>query len=82
MIALQRRVLALCESGYWADLSRWPDLPEIATEAQKALIFRASTISGFMKIGLERDWRRLSELAKACDEAGFKPAMEAVNNQL
>jgi hypothetical protein len=82
MIALQRRVLALCESGYWADLSRWSGLPEIATEAQRALVIRASTISGFMKIGLERDWRRLSELAKSCDEAGFKPSMEVVNNPL
>ncbi|WP_287931538.1 AIPR family protein, partial [Achromobacter sp.] len=81
LIALQRRVFALCQSGYWADLSRWSELPEIASEAQKALIVRASTISGFMKIGLERDWRRLSELAKSCDEAGFKPVMEAVNNQ-
>ena len=81
-IALQRRILALCKSGYWAELSKWSELPEIATDAQKALIIRASTISGFMKIGLERDWARLLDLARSCDEAGFKPAIEVDNKQL
>lgn len=72
VIALQRQVLALCESGYWADLSKWPGLHDIATDAQKALIVRASTVSSFMKIGLAKDWTRLSELARSCEEAGFK----------
>ncbi|MBD9408205.1 hypothetical protein IB236_22955 [Acidovorax sp. ACV02] len=82
VIALQRRMLALCESGYWAELSKWSGLHEIATEAQQMLVVRASTISGFMKIGLERDWTRLSELAKSCDEAGFKRPMETLSKQL
>lgn len=81
VISLQRRVFALCESGYWAELSKWSGLHEIATETQRALIVRASTTSGFLKIGLERDWTRLSELARSCDEAGFKPAIDVPGKQ-
>lgn len=82
VISLQRRVFELCESGYWAALSRWPGLSQIATDSQRALVVRASTVSGFMKIALERDWMRLSELAKASEEAGFRISTQSLNKQL
>ncbi|WP_442776047.1 AIPR family protein [Sphaerotilus montanus] len=71
-IARQKHLLGLSESGYWAALSRWPRLTEIATESQRMLVSRASSATGFLKIVSEKDWSRLSELADACNEAGFR----------
>ena len=71
-ISLQRRLLAQASSGYWLALSQWPQLPSLATETQRALVTKASTVQGFMRIATERDWRRLAEVQQACEEEGFR----------
>lgn len=71
-ISLQRRILSLVEKGYWRNLLQWPELASTVTESQRVLIGKASTVHGFMKIGLERDWRRLDEIQRICEDAGYR----------
>jgi hypothetical protein len=71
-ISLQGRLLSLVERGYWRNLLQWPDLASTVTEPQRSLIIKASTVQGFMKISLERDWRRLDEVQRICEDAGYR----------
>ncbi|MBX3654812.1 MAG: AIPR family protein [Ramlibacter sp.] len=71
-ISLQRRLLSLSEQGYWRNLMQWSDLASTVTESQRALVSKASTVQGFMKITLEKDWRRLADVQRVCEEAGFR----------
>lgn len=71
-ISLQRRLLGMVERGYWRNLLQWPDLASTVTASQRSLISKASTVQGFMKIALERDWRRLDEAQRTCEDAGYR----------
>lgn len=72
VIVLQKQLLELASSGYWAALAHWPRLSHVATDSQRALVGRASTVAGFMRIATEKDWRRLVDVRKACEDAGFR----------
>jgi len=72
VIALQQQLLTLASTGYWAALARWPNLSANATDTQRTLVGKASTVGGFMRIATEKDWRRLSEIRTACEDAGFR----------
>jgi hypothetical protein len=76
-IELQQKLLTLAQSGYWRELSKWPALSSLATDTQRTLVDRASTLQGFMRIASERDWRRLNELRKICEDAGFQSVTSA-----
>lgn len=71
-ISLQRRLLSMVENGYWRDLLQWPALASTVTEMQRSMISKASTVPGFMKIAVERDWRRLNEIQHICEDAGYR----------
>lgn len=71
-IALQKAVLDLTTSGYWTALLKWPKFLELLPVAERNLVMKASTPVGFMKIGLEKDWRKLLELRQLCEDEGFR----------
>jgi len=71
-ISLQRRLLSLVEQGYFRNLSQWPELKSTLTETQRTLVTKAATLQGFMRIGIEKDWRRLDEAKMICEDAGFR----------
>lgn len=71
-ISLQGRLLGMAQKGYWRDLLQWPNLASTVTESQKSLISKSSTVPGFMKISLEKDWRQLAEIQRICEDAGYR----------
>lgn len=73
-IALQKEALALTSSGYWLALLKWPKLAEFLSPAERSLVIKASTLQGFMKIGIERDWRKLLHIRQVCEDEGFRKA--------
>ncbi|WP_354337294.1 AIPR family protein [Variovorax paradoxus] len=71
-IGIQQQLLQQVQEGYWSALSKWTQLPSFVTEAQRALVSKASTTQGFLRIATEKDWRRLLEIRAACDDGGFR----------
>lgn len=71
-IALQQQLLQMVQEGYWTSLLRWPALSRVISDSQRSLVIKASTMQGFLRIGTEKDWRRLQEIRDGCDEAGFR----------
>ncbi len=71
-IALQKTILQLSTSGYFEALLRWPKASNYISSPERNLLIRASTLSGFMKINTEKDWRKLLEIKQACEDEGFR----------
>lgn len=71
-ISLQKTVLGLTTEGYWVALLRWPQSTRLLLPAERDLVIKASTINGFMKINIERDWRKLLKIKERCEEEGFR----------
>jgi hypothetical protein len=51
---------------------QWSDFASTLTESQRLLVSKASTVQGFLRIALERDWRRLDEVQRICEDAGYR----------
>lgn len=71
-IVLQKELLDLANSGYWAALLTWQGSADVLTDSQRVLVNKAKTVSGFMRIATEKEWRRLAEVRLACEDAGFR----------
>lgn len=71
-ISLQSKILELTNSGYWKELYYWPDLLIHFTPQDKSLVLKASTLQGFMKITLEKDWRKLHEIKLMAEDEGYR----------
>jgi hypothetical protein len=71
-ISVQKQVLDLVTSGYWLALYKWPASGGIFTPGEISLLSKASTLNGFMKIALEKDWRRLLEVRDKASDEGFR----------
>ena len=71
-INLQKTVLGLTSSGYWTALLRWPKTTDLLPPAERNLVIKASTIQGFMKINIEKDWRKLLDIKQLCEDEGFR----------
>ena len=71
-ISLQKTVLDLTSGGYWTALLKWPKTTDLLLPAERNLVIKASTIQGFMKINIEKDWRKLLEIKQLCEEEGFR----------
>ena len=71
-ISVQKQVLDLVTSGYWLALYKWPNSGGLFTPGEMNLLAKASTLSGFMKISLEKDWRKLLEIKNKAIEEGFR----------
>jgi len=73
-ISLQKTVLGLTSSGYWLALLKWPKLKDLLPPADCNLVIKASSLQGFKKINIEKDWRRLLEIRQMCEDEGFRKA--------
>lgn len=71
-IGIQKTVLDLTNGGYWAALLKWPQTTNLLLPTERNLVIKASTIRGFMKINIEKDWRKLLEIKQRCEEEGFR----------
>lgn len=71
-ISLQKTVLDLTSGGYWAALLKWPKTTELLLPAERNLLIKACTLQGFMKINIEKDWRKLLEIKGMCEDEGFR----------
>lgn len=71
-IGLQKTVLDLTTGGYWAALLKWPQSANLLLPAERNLVIKASTVQGFMKINIEKEWRKLMEIKQLCEEEGFR----------
>ena len=71
-INLQKTVLDLTSGGYWTALLKWPQKTNLLSPAERNLVIKASTLQGFMKINIEKDWRKLLEIKLRCEEEGFR----------
>lgn len=71
-IVVQKSVLELTQSGYWSALLVWPKSSALLSASDRALVVRASTVQGFTKIALEKDWRKLLQLRDLMHEEGFR----------
>lgn len=71
-IDLQKTVLELTIKGYWNDLLRWPKLVVLVSPDAHTLVRRASTTQGFSKINTEKDWKKLLEISRLCEDEGFR----------
>lgn len=71
-IGIQKAVFDLTSGGYWTALLKWPKTTDLLLPAERNLVIKASTIQGFMKINIEKDWRKLLEIKQLCEEEGFR----------
>ncbi|WP_050468652.1 AIPR family protein [Herbaspirillum chlorophenolicum] len=76
-INLQAETLALCMSGYWAALHAWTgNRTDIFSPTDRALLQRASTTQGFLKLNQEANWKKLIAFKKAAEDEGFRHAAQ------
>lgn len=75
-IAVQEAVLTLVTSGYWESLLHWRKGNELLTTSDRALLIKASTIEGFMKINSEKQWKKLLEIKIRCEDEGYRQFKE------
>jgi hypothetical protein len=73
-IDLQSKLLHLTESGYWTSLYSWSQSSAYLSPTDRALVLKASTLQGFMKIALQKDWKRLAAIRKTVEDEGFRQA--------
>lgn len=73
-IGLQAEVLRLSTSGYWAALYLWCGKNDLFSPTDRSLVQKASTTQGFLKIGLEKDWKKLMASKKIAEDEGFRHA--------
>jgi len=71
-IELQKKILDLTSGGYWTALLKWPKSTDLLLPDERNLVKKASTIRGFMKINIEKNWRKLLEIKQKCEEEGFR----------
>jgi len=71
-IGIQKAVLDLTSGGYWTALLKWPKTTDLLLLTERNLVIKASTIQGFMKINIEKDWRKLLEIRHRCQDEGFR----------
>jgi len=76
-ISVQQKVLDLTSSGYWKALLAWPSCTSFFPLSDRSLIQKASTPQSFVKIGLEKDWKKLLQLKEAAEDEGFRHSKKA-----
>lgn len=71
-IELQRRLLDLTMSGYWTALHTWSRRTTHLSPPDLALVLKASTPQGFIKITQSKDQKKLALLKISAEEEGFR----------
>jgi hypothetical protein len=71
-IELQRRLLDLTMSGYWTALHAWSRKTTHLSPPDLALVLKASTTQGFLKITQLKDQKKLALLQRVAEDEGFR----------
>ena len=71
-IGLQTRLLGLTMSGYWTALHTWSRRTTHLSPPDMALVLKASTPQGFLKITQLKDQKKLALLQKSAEDEGFR----------
>lgn len=71
-IELQRRLLDLTMSGYWTALHTWSRRTTHLSPPDLALVLKASTPQGFIRITQSKDQKKLALLKISAEEEGFR----------
>ncbi|SAK51657.1 AIPR protein [Caballeronia pedi] len=71
-IAVQKAVFELTITGYWKALLGWPKCVQLLDLPDRQLLTKASTVQGFTRINIERNWRKLLEIKRLCTDEGFR----------
>lgn len=71
-ISLQQEVLAKAKSGYWRALHEWEQVDRHVFGPDYNLLGRALSPQSAARIASERDWKKLREISKRCEEEGFR----------
>lgn len=71
-IAVQKAVLDLTVTGYWKALLGWPKCAQLLDFPDRQLLIKASTVQGFTRINIEKNWRKLLDIKKLCADEGFR----------
>lgn len=72
-IALQKQIFDLAKGGYWLALLKWPKLHSVVPSHEHNLLVRASSLSGFARINVPKDWQTLLDIKRLCEDEGFRP---------
>lgn len=71
-IELQTRLLNLTMSGYWTALHAWSRKNAHLSPPDMALVLKASTLPGFLKITQAKDQKKLALLKQTAESEGFR----------
>ena len=71
-IELQRRLLDLTMSGYWSALHAWSRKTTHLSPPDLALVLKASTPQGFIRITQAKDQKKLALLKASAEDEGFR----------
>lgn len=73
-ISLQQQIWRKSESGYWQALLEWPKVGEHVFGPELELLKKAASPQTAVRLAVEKDWRRLREIADRCEGEGFRQA--------
>ena len=71
-ITLQKTVVELSSSGYWDALHRWNQNRQLFTPHEQSLLSKARTITGVLRISLEKDLKQLIKIREHAEDEGFR----------
>lgn len=71
-IARQTEIVTLATKGYWQALSEWDQLTKHVFGADRATLQKASTRDGANRLVMGKDWKKLLDIKKRCEEEGFR----------
>jgi hypothetical protein len=71
-ISLQNQVVELAKRGYWKALSEWQRMDSHVVGAERNLLLRAGTLQSATRIMMDKDWKKLLEIKKRCEDGGFR----------
>ena len=71
-IASQKEVVELARSGYWHALSNWERTSSHVFGREMSLLRCAATLQNAVRIVSSKDWKKLLEIRRRCEEDGFR----------
>ena len=71
-ISAQKEVVDLARTGYWRALYEWDQAGRYVLGQDRVLLQKAVTVQAVMRIALEKDWKKLLEIKRRCEDEGFR----------
>lgn len=71
-IALQKEVVERSVQGYWLALLGWDALNRHVFGSDLNLLQQAASTDSVVRIATEREWKKLRDVAKRCEDEGFR----------